>query len=206
MTRVVTGGLRAPFCALDTIASKMGSIHRIVSHTGDGHFFSRKDPVLFVSRVRHFDGSRRSSLLKTMRRKAMALVNTAARGPSFRIVHPLLSHYRLCMLGSLRGRSLLRLLRHTVAASAVLGRHHVRLGRAGTVLHFSKNSTHGLLGVLRLMMRSRARRAIVVASRVMARHLRRGPLTCSGSKRVRCSVVSTFVGSVHNDSPSNTVC
>ncbi len=174
--------------------------------TGDNHFFSRTDPVLFVSRVRHFDGSRRSSLLKTIRRNAIALVNTAARGPSFRIVHPLLSHYRLCILGDLAGSSLLRLLRRTIRHSAILRGGHVRFHRASTVLQCDNNSTHGLLGVLRLIIRTSNASRMIVASSVITRHLRRGPLTCSGSKRVRCSVVSTFVGDVENDSPSTTLC
>lgn len=207
LTRVVSGGLRTPFCALDTVDSKIGSIQRIVRGTGNGHFFGAISPVLFVSRVRHFDGSRRSSLLGTMRANIMALVKTAARGPSFRIVHPLLSHYRMCILGSLRGTSLLALLGGTIARSVVLGSVGVILTRASTVLHCSNNSTQGLLGVLRLIITTRRKgRGVRVASRGIIRHLRRGPTTCSGKKRVRCSVVSTFVGSVHKDSPSTTIC
>lgn len=203
---MMTRALGIPFCALSTIADNMGSIHRIVRETGDNEFFGSTSPVLFVSRVRHFSGDRRSSLLKTIRGNVIALVNTAARGPSFRMVHPLLSHYRLCILGPLRGRSLRKLLRQTIARSIRLGRGGVRLGRATTVLHFDNNSTQGLLGVLRLIIRSTNDSRIIVASGVMRRRLRRGPLTCSGRNRVRCSVVSTFVGDVQNDSPSTTLC
>ncbi len=202
----MTGHLSHPFCALDTVGSNIGSIHRIVRGTGRSEFFSRGGPVLFVSRVRHFDGSRRSSLLNTIRGNAVALVNTAARGPSFRIVAPLLSHYRICALGPLRVRSVHRLVRHAVDGSVRLSGLGVAVSRSRTLLHFTNNSTHGLLGVLSVMYKTTGTSGIIVGGSVMAQRLRRGPLTCSGGNRVRCSVVSTFVGDVHNSSPSTTVC
>lgn len=212
LTGMVTGAADTRFARVGTAMTNGGSVRTIMGRTRRGLNVCNGGAVLFVSRVRHFGGNRRSCLLPFMRSKAVVLVNTAARGPCFRIGTTLVSHSVVFRLGSLRVSRIGRLVLHTIGSGAgkVKG-CGTRVSRStlSFLTSVTNNSTEGTLGTVRLNVLAAPHdrsNLVRVALSITSRYVRGHIIHCSGGKSGRCSVVSTFVGDVHNSSPSTTIC
>lgn len=206
VTDTVTKSARSTFHRLGTTASAGGSLRVIIRRTG----FSNRI-VLLLSRIRQLSGPGRSFLLPRLRDNRIVLVNTAARGPCVDVDPTVQDQARVFRLGPLAARSIVRTLRHTVTSRGHKLKGRGVLVRRSTLLRFTEDavkSIHNSLGTLRLTTLSAGpstSKAVRVALSVTRRYVRGGTLIRSGGNSTRCSIVSTFRGSVHNDSISTTV-
>ncbi len=207
ITGVVTRGYNGGLYCLGTAATSATSVGSVVSAVNA--VSTAGNVLLCLSRVRCFGGGRRRVLLSCVRGNSVALVTSAARGPFFCICGTVLDHSAIFRFGPLSHRSVVKIVGHTVDVMDRRGSGPV--GVDNRTVHGVTDSTgksmQGSLGALRLyLIATRGHSTVSIDSSLLRRVLTSGSIECSHRNSRRCSIVSTCRGSVHNSSPSTTIC
>ncbi|MBK9800360.1 MAG: replication-associated recombination protein A [Bacteroidetes bacterium] len=205
LANIISQKLKRPFYALSAINSGVKDIREVIDKAKSQAFFGTNNPILFIDEIHRFNKSQQDSLLKTIEKRIITLINATTENPSFEVISPLLSRCQIYVLKNLEKEDLISLLQQALVQDEFLKKKNIHIAEYEALLRLSGGDARKLLNTFELVINSISGKELTITNELVTESVQQNLALYDKGGEQHYDIISAFIKSLRGSDPNAAV-